>query len=72
MTECSIVEPVRMFLRGQAEFIEAKCTKVDFVNQTIECVGSTSNTLIIPYDYLVIGVGALTNTFGVKGVKVKY
>jgi len=64
----SIVEPIRTHLRGNSQFIEGKCTAVDFQNQQIEVKGDMYDT-ILPYDYLVIGVGAISNTFGVKGVK---
>lgn len=76
----SIMEPVRNFLRHKkaaVKFYEAEATKIDYekrvvyVNDESEIKGATSTTEI-PFDMLVVGVGAENATFGgqkhVKGV----
>lgn len=68
----SIIEPVRnLGFKESGDFHLAEATKWDIVNKTIKCesVLAGSNKLYdIQYDKLVIGVGALPNTYGVKGV----
>ncbi|KAI8579684.1 hypothetical protein K450DRAFT_241013 [Umbelopsis ramanniana AG] len=73
----SIVEPTRFITRHktrEVKVFEAECTEIDPVNKTVtiadnsEIKGSV-NTSTIPYDYLVIGVGATNQTFGIKGVQ---
>lgn len=64
----SIIEPIRHARHG-ITFYQAKCTALDTDTKTISCEGAfTSNTFELPYDSLVIGVGAISNTFGVPGV----
>jgi NADH:ubiquinone reductase (non-electrogenic) len=81
--ERSIVEPIRKFcLRGGKEmfkFYEAKCTSVDVANNKIRCrdsspvnvkdkPGGAPMEFELPYDYLIVAVGATTNTFNTPGV----
>ena len=66
----SIIEPVRnLHFREDSHFQLARATRLDADKNTIICssdVGDHSYELT--YDFLVIGVGALSNTFGIPGV----
>ncbi|KAK9462189.1 pyridine nucleotide-disulfide oxidoreductase-domain-containing protein [Lipomyces oligophaga] len=73
----SIMEPLRHILRhkkASVTFYEAECTSIDPVNRTLllrdnsEIKGETYETSL-PFDYLVIGVGAQNTTFGIPGVQ---
>lgn len=73
----SIMEPIRHMTRHKKAAVqtyEADCTKIDHETKTItitentELKGAISETTI-DYDYLVIGVGAENQTFGIKGVR---
>jgi len=73
----SIMEPVRAILRHKkaaAKFYEAEATSIDPERKVIkvfdnsEVKGATSETEV-PYDMLVIGVGAENATFGIPGVR---
>lgn len=68
----SIMEPVRNFLRHKkaaVKFYEAEATKIDhekkvvYINDYSEIKGSVHATEI-PFDMLVVGVGAENATFG--------
>ncbi|KAI8889861.1 FAD/NAD(P)-binding domain-containing protein [Backusella circina FSU 941] len=73
----SIIEPIRFITRHKSTDVkvyEAACTDIDPVNKTITIIDSSEvkgdvAEGTIPYDYLVIGVGAESQTFGIKGVK---
>lgn len=76
----SIMEPVRCIAKrtaGEVKFYEAECTDIDPVNLRISIKQSQGEhsetcdklTSTIDYDYLVLGVGAKTNTFGIPGVE---
>ncbi|KAK7208361.1 pyridine nucleotide-disulfide oxidoreductase-domain-containing protein [Myxozyma melibiosi] len=73
----SIMEPLRHILRhkkASVAFYEAECTDIDPVKRTItmrdnsEVKGDIAETSL-PFDYLVIGVGAQNTTFGIPGVE---
>lgn len=73
----SIMEPVRAILRHKkaaVKFYEAEASSIDPDRKVIKVVdnseikGATSETEI-PYDMLVIGVGAENATFGIPGVR---
>jgi NADH:ubiquinone reductase (non-electrogenic) len=73
----SIMEPVRAILLGKkasAKYYEAEATSIDPVrkvvkiNDSSEVKGSTNETEV-PYDMLVVGVGAENATFGIPGVR---
>ncbi|KAK4901105.1 NADH:ubiquinone oxidoreductase [Elasticomyces elasticus] len=73
----SIMEPIRSFLRHKkaaVKYYEAECTKIDYekkmiyINDESEIKGSTSATEV-PFDMLVVGVGAENATFGIPGVR---
>ncbi|KAI5816349.1 hypothetical protein BZA77DRAFT_247082 [Pyronema omphalodes] len=73
----SIMEPIRHIVRhkkGTVQFYEADATKIDHerrvivVNDNSDIKGDVNQTEI-PFDYLVVGVGAESATFGIPGVK---
>lgn len=73
----SIMEPVRNFLRHKktaVRFYEAEATKIDYQKKTVyindesEIKGDVSSTEV-PFDMLVVGVGAENATFGIPGVR---
>lgn len=73
MEERSIVEPVRNFLIGKGEFYEALCKDVDPVAKELVCcfpedAGLDTACFKLSYDVLVVAVGSVNNTFGIKGV----
>ncbi|PRW59414.1 type-II calcium-dependent NADH dehydrogenase isoform A [Chlorella sorokiniana] len=72
--ERSIVEPVRAVLGSKGKFFEAKCTDIMPEEKTIvacfpEDAGFPEACFKIPYDYLVLGVGSINNTFNIQGVQ---
>ncbi|PKY08761.1 alternative NADH-dehydrogenase [Aspergillus campestris IBT 28561] len=73
----SIMEPIRNILRQKVagvKFYEAEATKIDYEKRVVyisddsEIKGDISHT-VVPFDMLVVGVGAENATFGIKGVK---
>lgn len=73
----SIVEPIRRILEkkgGEIKFWEAECFKIDPQNKKIHCRSNIGTNLdgngefLADYDYLVVAVGARTNTFNTPGV----
>ncbi|KAL9118254.1 MAG: hypothetical protein Q9187_005204 [Circinaria calcarea] len=73
----SIMEPVRNILRHKkaaVKYYEAEATKIDYekkvvyINDDSEIKGDVSSTEV-PFDMLVVGVGAENATFGIPGVK---
>ncbi|MCJ1301245.1 NADH:ubiquinone oxidoreductase [Hypocenomyce scalaris] len=73
----SIMEPVRTILRHKkavVKYYEAEATKIDYekkvvyINDDSEIKGDTSSTEV-PFDMLVVGVGAENATFGIPGVR---
>lgn len=73
----SIMEPVRNILRhkkAKVKYYEAEATKIDYarkvvvINDESEVKGDTSSTEV-PFDMLVVGVGAENATFGIPGVR---
>jgi NADH dehydrogenase FAD-containing subunit len=70
----SICEPVRE-INAAATFLEATASSIDPMTQSVSCTsvvcsGNVCNLqdFKVPYDQLVISVGAQTNTFGIPGV----
>jgi NADH:ubiquinone reductase (non-electrogenic) len=66
------MEPIRNFLRHKkaaVKYYEAEATKIDYANKTVyindqsDVKGSISATEV-PFDMLVVGVGAENATFG--------
>ncbi|KAK2813393.1 External alternative NADH-ubiquinone oxidoreductase mitochondrial [Emmonsiellopsis sp. PD_5] len=73
----SIMEPIRNVLRHKkatVKYYEASATKIDHERKVVcikdesEIKGDTSATEV-PYDMLVVGVGAENATFGIPGVR---
>ncbi|KAJ9251669.1 hypothetical protein DTO207G8_4353 [Paecilomyces variotii] len=73
----SIMEPIRNILRqknGRVKYYEAEATKIDaekrvvYISDDSEVKGDVSHTEV-PFDMLVVGVGAENATFGIPGVK---
>ncbi|KAL6944548.1 NADH:ubiquinone oxidoreductase [Hanseniaspora osmophila] len=68
----SIIEPIRSITRStksQVDYLEAECTDVDPHSKRIHIVSNANNyEMDLEYDYLVVGVGAQPNTFGIPGV----
>lgn len=73
----SIMEPIRNIIRHKktsVQYYEAEATKIDYQNKKVyisddsPVKGETSNTEV-PFDMLVVGVGAENATFGIPGVK---
>uniref|UniRef100_A0A7N0TL82 NADH:ubiquinone reductase (non-electrogenic) n=2 Tax=Kalanchoe fedtschenkoi TaxID=63787 RepID=A0A7N0TL82_KALFE len=73
----SIVEPVRKIIRkrkGDIDFLEAECYKIDAANNKVLCRSIVENLVgpkefSLEYDYLVVAMGAQVNTFNTPGVK---
>ncbi|KAI2612956.1 FAD/NAD(P)-binding domain-containing protein [Hypoxylon fragiforme] len=73
----SIMEPIRQILRHKkaaVKFYEAEATHIDVENKVVKITdnsdikGKVSETNV-PYDMIVIGVGAENATFGIPGVR---
>lgn len=73
----SIMEPIRNFLRHKkatVKYYEAEATKIDYEKRVVYVTddspikGDASSTEV-PFDMLVVGVGAENATFGIPGVK---
>jgi NADH:ubiquinone reductase (non-electrogenic) len=73
----SVITPIKFFTRFKPfgiNFVEAEATDIDPKSKTIEITdngemkGLVTKTRI-PYDYLVVSVGAESQTFGIPGVK---
>ncbi|KAJ5147293.1 External alternative NADH-ubiquinone oxidoreductase [Penicillium atrosanguineum] len=73
----SIMEPIRNILRQKkatVKFYEAEATKIDYEKRVVyisddsEIKGDVAHTEV-PFDMLVIGVGAENATFGIPGVR---
>ena len=71
------MEPIRNVLRHKqaaVKFYEADATKIDYQNRVVvisddsEIKGDTTSTEV-PFDMLVVGVGAENATFGIPGVR---
>ncbi|CAO3670957.1 hypothetical protein G6F70_005443 [Rhizopus microsporus] len=73
----SLVEPIRFITRhkpNEVKVYEAECTDINAEKKEITIVDNSeikgeSSVSTIGYDYLVIGVGAQSQTFGIKGVE---
>ncbi|KAK8046337.1 hypothetical protein PG996_014401 [Apiospora saccharicola] len=73
----SIMEPVRQILRSKkasAMYYEAECTHIDSERKVIKISDNSDvkgdvHVTEVPYDLLVVGVGAENATFGIPGVR---
>ncbi len=73
----SITEPVR-HINPHANYIEASASDIDSKKcivrcESVACVGTSCviEEFTVPYDRLVVAVGAQTNTFGIPGMPCK-
>lgn len=73
----SITEPVR-HINPHANYIEATASDIDpkkctVTCESVACVGTSCiiEEFAVPYDRLVVAVGAQTNTFGIPGMPCK-
>ena len=71
----SITEPVREINR-KAAYLEGTATSIDPVRKVVSaesvvCTGNSCdiNDFDVPYDKLIVTIGAQTNTFGIPGVR---
>ena len=68
----SIIEPVRnIYFRNAQDFHLSSATELDVESKVLTCQSELPpyQTYTLSYDKLVIGVGALSNTFNIPGVK---
>ncbi|KAI9007975.1 NADH dehydrogenase [Phycomyces nitens] len=73
----SLIEPVRFIARHKSRDVrvyEAECTDIDTEAKTITIsdnsdIKGENSVSSLAYDYLIIGVGAQNQTFGIKGVE---
>ena len=64
----SIIEPIRSLRK--VRFFMGECLSIDHQNKKVKCLDKDSGEKFdMDYDYLIIGVGEITNTFGIEGVK---
>jgi NADH dehydrogenase len=73
----SLVEPVRRIVaRVQGHFLKASAEDIEFSEKLVEVssIGPSGEKqhFYVPYDKLVVGVGATTNPHGVKGLEHCY
>jgi len=71
----SITQPIRD-ANPQVDYLEATCKDVDVEKKEVACeivvcqgTSCEIKDFNVPYDHLIIGVGASTNTFGIPGVR---
>ncbi|PKA45698.1 NAD(P)H dehydrogenase B3, mitochondrial [Apostasia shenzhenica] len=73
----SIIEPIRKIMKKKsvpAKFYEAECYKIDPTNKKVLCRSNIGTNLDgngefdLEYDYLVVAMGARSNTFNTPGV----
>ncbi|VWU52071.1 type II NADH:ubiquinone oxidoreductase [Hepatocystis sp. ex Piliocolobus tephrosceles] len=55
--------------KNVSKYYEYECTDILHNDNIINCIDKNNNKIKINYDYLVISVGAKTNTFNIKGVE---
>jgi NADH:ubiquinone reductase (non-electrogenic) len=70
----SVVEPMRSLIQkvqkvpeASISFNEAQATSIDPECKKVMCKKNGADEFWVPYDVLVLGVGATTNTFGTPG-----
>ncbi|KAL3624944.1 hypothetical protein CASFOL_031612 [Castilleja foliolosa] len=73
----SIVEPIRNIVRKKnlgIHYWEAECFRIDPENKKVYCRSNLSSDanekeeIVVDYDYLVVSIGARSNTFNIPGV----
>ncbi|KND00486.1 uncharacterized protein SPPG_04802 [Spizellomyces punctatus DAOM BR117] len=66
----SLLESIRYICRTpRAHFCEAEAYDVHLKEKVVEVVGEDGRHFLVPYDRLVVAVGAQNNTLGVPGVQ---
>lgn len=66
----SIMESIRWYLpSNNSSFIQGQCVDVNISKKEITCQSVAGRELVVPYDDLIIAVGAAAATFGIPGVK---
>ena len=70
VSHSSITEPVRWHCSRfkDAKYIQAECTAVDIKKQSVKCNGHDNIHMNIPYDHLIVAIGAEPATFNIPGV----
>jgi NADH dehydrogenase len=70
----SLLEPIRKIAaRVSAHFLQGAAQDIDFDSKLIEVKDrSTGKSFYVPYDKLVISVGATSMTHGVEGLENTY
>lgn len=73
LSPLSCIEPVRNFTRQgpflHSQLFESMAKDIDFEKQEVQCVTEAGDEFKVEYDYLMLGIGADTNTFGIPGVE---
>ncbi len=65
----SIIEPIRK-IRREIDYMQAVCEEIDAERKEVRCSGvAVERSFTVPYDRLVIAVGAVNNTFNIPGVE---
>jgi NADH:ubiquinone reductase (non-electrogenic) len=67
----SIAEPIRRASK-HSTFLQAEATALDMTQNIVQCQSELTGertAIDVPFDVLVIAVGAANNTFGIEGVK---
>lgn len=65
----SIIEPIRS-AKDNITYFQANCTAIDTEQNMIHCKSALDgNKFSLSFDMLIIGVGAISNTFGIEGVE---
>src|SRR5262249_38212683 len=64
----NIVSPVRKLLR-HVDFFEGEAAAIDLPGKTVTLAhGSDGHQHVVPYDYLILSLGSITNFFGLPGL----
>jgi NADH:ubiquinone reductase (non-electrogenic) len=65
----SIIEPIRS-AKEHSTYFNGYCTSIDFERKMLHCKNALDGyEFQVIFDLLVIGVGAVSNTFGIEGVE---
>jgi NADH dehydrogenase len=65
----SLITPIRTLCgRIGARFVNAKAESLNLVRKTVHCYDDKGRTYELPYDKLVVAIGATNNTFDTEGV----
>ncbi len=65
----SIIEPIRS-AKENITYFHAYCIKINTIDNSVQCKNALDgNEFTLSFDILIIGVGAISNTFGIEGVE---